>query len=333
MTMWSLSSWKRMSMTINPPANTFSYLGRFEHCLNTYFRSLNKQASGSHHLGRLVESMSYSTLDGGKRLRAMLVYLGAYCCLNASKTARPVLDAELKPEHDQWEGVDSAAVAIELMHCYSLVHDDLPAMDDDDLRRGKPTCHKAFDEATAILAGDALQTQAFSVIAQQGKNLTPEQRLQLIELLATASGYAGMVGGQAIDLALTNKPASYDQLVQMHQLKTGALISTAVVMGGICGGATGNQLEQLKSYGEAIGLAFQIRDDLLDEEGDTAHLGKQAGMDSAANKTTFPSIIGLDAAREEADLLKQKALDSLSDFSQRADALRELAAFIVERDR
>ena len=315
------------------PAQIFSYLNRFDHCLHSFFLSLKSQADASEHLSRLIESMAYSTLGGGKRLRGMLVYLGALCCFYENEANSSTPDPAIKPTLREWEGIDAAAVAVELIHCYSLIHDDLPAMDDDDLRRGKPTCHKAFDDATAILAGDALQAQAFSVLAELGHNLDPEQRLALIRQLGSASGSTGMVGGQAIDLALTDKQASFEQLIQMHQLKTGALISSAVVMGGICANASAVQLEQLKTYGDAIGLAFQIRDDILDEEGDTAQLGKQAGMDSAANKTTFPSLIGLEAARDRALILKQTALDSLSCFSDGADALRELADFVVERDR
>lgn len=328
-------------MSSSPPAQPFAYLGRFEHCLQSLFENLNRDSSSSPHLCKLAESMAYSTLGGGKRLRAMLVYLGANCCL-LDKSAAPghtgsnpaLPDAECRPGIEEWNGVDAAAVAIELIHCYSLVHDDLPAMDDDDLRRGKPTCHKAFDEATAILAGDALQAQAFSVLASFGHDLQPTQRLALIDQLATAAGgSAGMVGGQAIDLALTNRPASYDELLKMHNLKTGALISAAVVMGGICANADAKQLASLREFGQAIGLAFQIRDDLLDEEGDTARIGKQAGMDIAANKTTFPALIGAEAARNEARELKNRALDMLAGFGDGAEGLRALATFSIERDR
>lgn len=327
-------------MSSSPPAHPFAYLGRFEHCLQSLFESLNRDSSSSPHLCNLADSMAYSTLGGGKRLRAMLVYLGANCCLldksgpPGHKGINPALpEAELRPGIKKWDGVDAAAVAIELIHCYSLVHDDLPAMDDDDLRRGKPTCHKAFDEATAILAGDALQAQAFSVLTKFGHDLQPQQRLDLIDQLAIAAGSGGMVGGQAIDLALTNRPASYDELVQMHNLKTGALISAAVVMGGICANADAKQLTSLRAFGQAMGLAFQIRDDLLDEEGDTERIGKQAGMDTAANKTTFPALIGAEAARNEAAELKNRAFGALKDFGAGAEELRALATFSIERDR
>lgn len=321
-------------MASNPYAQTFLYLDRFEYCLQLYFESLTPHAGSSKHLERLLDSMSYSSLGGGKRLRAMLVYQSAQCCSSLDNSnSGLVLDPTARPTLRDWSGVDAAAVAVELIHCYSLVHDDLPAMDDDDLRRGKPTCHKAFDEATAILAGDALQARAFAVLASLGQNLDAQQRLTLIQTLALASGDAGMVGGQAIDLALTNHPGSYEELVEMHSLKTGALISSAVAMGGIAANASADQVTALSLYGKAIGLAFQIRDDLLDEEGDTARIGKQAGMDSAANKTTFPALIGMDAAREEANKQKQLAFEALAVFGDSANGLRELANFMIERDR
>lgn len=322
-------------MTTNTTDKIFAYRARFEHCLQTLFENADNQSShASAHLTRLNASMSYATLDGGKRLRAMLVYLGAQCCLNADTNlslSQP--NAQKRPKLDDWHGIDAAATAIELIHCYSLIHDDLPAMDDDTLRRGKPTCHKAFDEATAILAGDALQTLAFTVLSEYGHDLNNSQRVKLVSQLAQASGAAGMVGGQAVDLALTDQPANYDELVQMHQLKTGALISAAVVMGGICASASDANIDLLKDYGDAIGLAFQVRDDLLDLEGDPALIGKQTGMDTAANKTTFPALIGFNEARQKAILLKNKALDNLAAFGESAEPLRELAEFAVGRDR
>ena len=271
---------------------------------------------------RLKESMRYSVLDGGKRVRPLLVYATGEA-LNI-----PV------------ELLDKPAAAIELIHVYSLIHDDLPAMDDDDLRRGKATAHIAFDEATAILSGDALQTLAFEILSQQHflqqpqplHKISAQNQLKIINILSTAAGMRGMVEGQAIDLAAVGKKLSEQQLENMHHHKTGALIRASVQMASFCSdSATQEERNKLLDYAGAIGLAFQVHDDILDIESDTQTLGKQQGADIAADKPTYPSIIGLDAAKLKAKKLYQDALDSLSGFGSEADLLREIAGFIVKR--
>ena len=226
---------------------------------------------------RLHQAMRHAVLGGGKRMRALLVYASGM-----------LLQADEATLH-------APAIAVELIHAYSLVHDDLPAMDDDDLRRGKPTVHIAFDEATAILAGDALQTRAFEQLAAAAVDAT--LRVDWLATLAQASGAAGMCGGQALDIDATGTRQTLDHLQRMHALKTGALIRAAVRMGGLAGGADAPTLARLDDYADALGLAFQIRDDLLDIEGDSATLGKTAGKDVAQDKATFPALIGLDASR------------------------------------
>ncbi len=263
----------------------------------------------------LLDALRYSSLGGGKRIRAMLVYMAAQACQSSD------IESEM---------VDCAAAAVELIHCYSLIHDDLPAMDDDDLRRGKPSCHIAFGEANAILAGDALQTLAFTMLTKAGRS-DDQLRLVLLAQLTEAAGINGMIGGQAIDLAVTNKTLSYSELVAMHRLKTGALIEAAVAMGASCSKATTHQQQALSDYAQAIGLAFQIQDDILDIEGESIDIGKTKGADIAANKATYPAILGLQAAKAEAQALCDKALISLSIFDQDAAPLRDLAHFIVNR--
>ena len=264
---------------------------------------------------RLHEAMRYVSLDGGKRVRAVLVYI------TGTALSLPL------------DELDGPACAIELIHAYSLVHDDLPAMDNDDLRRGKPTCHKAFDEATAILTGDALQSLAFEILASDPAMTTNQQaRLAMIRELAHASGSRGMAGGQAIDIAAEGRQLNLDALQTMHRYKTGALIRAAVRLGSIGQGALTNvQRQQLDHYAEAIGLAFQIRDDILDVEADTATLGKPQGSDQARGKPTYTSLLGLDGAKEKARALHQQALDSLQAFGPQADPLRWLSSYIVER--
>jgi farnesyl diphosphate synthase len=224
---------------------------------------------------------------------------------------------------------------VELIHAYSLVHDDLPAMDDDDLRRGKPSCHRAFGEAYAILAGDALQSLAFQILAQEDPQDTGAAiRLQMIRKLALASGSRGMAGGQAIDLAATGQQLNIAELEDMHIHKTGALIRASVILGAVCGnGVDSAQLACLDHYAKCIGLAFQIRDDILDVEGETETLGKNTGMDQHRKKSTYPALIGLDAARERARELHADAIDSLSGFDENADPLRWISAYIIERER
>ena len=266
-------------------------------------------------LAQLQQATSYCVLNGGKRLRPVLVY--------AAATA-------VNP--DRLELTRRCAAAIELIHAYSLVHDDLPAMDDDDLRRGKPSLHKAFDEATAILVGDGLQARAFELLAA-APDCTAEQRVAMIETLARAAGPAGMVGGQFLDIRATNTALTVDELRSMHSLKTGALIRAALAMGGIAAGAGDEQLRALDVYGCRIGLAFQVVDDILDVEGDTATLGKTRGKDLDANKATYVRLLGLDGARAEALELRDAAIDALEIFGASADKLRELARYIVARDR
>lgn len=262
----------------------------------------------------LHKAMAYSLLSGGKRVRPVLAYASAA----AITTETPPL-------------LDQAACAVECIHAYSLIHDDLPAMDDDDLRRGQPTCHKQFDEATAILAGDALQTLAFELIADSDQG-SPQTRLQLLKTLAQSSGDKGMVAGQAIDIASVDSQLQIDQLELMHNHKTGALIRASVLMGALATEfATDKQLQALEAYAAAVGLAFQVQDDILDVTSDTETLGKQQGADEALNKPTYVSLLGLDGARKKAAQLHQQALDALADFDQKAAPLRGLSAYIVER--
>lgn len=261
---------------------------------------------------RLKQAMRYSALNGGKRVRAALVYASAHA---VAGTAPPACDA--------------IACALELIHAYSLVHDDLPAMDDDRLRRGQPTCHIAFDEATAILAGDALQTLAFECLATA--ELPADLRCQLVLALAQASGHAGMAAGQDMDLAAENRAITLPELENLHRHKTGALISASVRMGALAAGATHAQLAALDTYSAAIGLAFQVQDDILDIESSTEALGKTQGADIAHNKSTYPGLMGLDAAKQLAARLEQEALQALDSFGDHADALAGLARYIVQR--
>ncbi|MGM8225923.1 (2E,6E)-farnesyl diphosphate synthase [Cellvibrio sp. ARAG 10.3] len=266
---------------------------------------------------RLRDAMRYSLFNGGKRVRPILAYASG---LAVGDTLTQAQQASL----------DAVACALECVHAYSLVHDDLPAMDDDDLRRGKPTCHIAFDEATAILAGDALQTLAFELLSD-APHLDAACKLALLQQLTRASGVRGMVLGQAIDLAAVNQQLNLDQLETMHRHKTGALISASVAMGAIVCGADATRLQALTTYADAIGLAFQVQDDILDVTTDTAILGKQQGADVARNKPTYVSLLGLDNARAKAQELHQQALAALADFDQRAQPLRALSAYIIER--
>jgi farnesyl diphosphate synthase len=264
---------------------------------------------------RLHAAMRHAVLLGGKRMRPLLVYA-------AGSAFGATVDT-----------LDAPAVAVELIHAYSLVHDDLPAMDDDALRRGQPTVHVAFDEATAILAGDALQSLAFEVLAATGA--ADATRVELLRTLAIASGAAGMCGGQALDLAATGNGStlSVQALERLHSLKTGALIRAAVRMGALCGGASDDELEHLDRYADALGLAFQVRDDILDIEGDSATLGKTAGKDVAQDKATFPALIGLDASRTRLDELRRTMDDALAPFGERTSALAALGRMAIERDR
>ncbi|MDH3761373.1 MAG: (2E,6E)-farnesyl diphosphate synthase [Gammaproteobacteria bacterium] len=264
---------------------------------------------------RLHQAMRYAVLAPGKRVRPILVYATA-----------SALDIDL-------QRVDGAACAVEIIHAYSLIHDDLPAMDDDDLRRGRPTCHREFDEATAILAGDALQALAFYIISHDPA-MVPDAaaRLQMIEKLSLFSGSRGMAGGQAIDLAAVGKSLNIAELETMHIHKTGALIRTCIQLAALSTDELDDsQFQALDSYAKSIGLSFQVQDDILDVIGDTATLGKTQGADSARNKPTFPSIIGLQASQEKARDLHQHALQALSIFGEEADILRYISAWFVER--
>lgn len=262
----------------------------------------------------LKTAMHYAATGGGKRVRPLLIYA------TASLAGK---------ELDQVPGVDACAVAVELFHTYSLVHDDLPCMDNDDLRRGRPTVHKAFDEASALLVGDALQTMAFQLIAQSALN--DAQKVQVITSLSTAGGMAGMAGGQAIDLASVGKQLKQNELEQMHRLKTGALLRAAVQIGAIAIHLNEQEKKSLDVFARALGLAFQVVDDILDASSDSQTLGKTAGKDAAANKPTFVSLMGLEGAREFARKLHQEALDSLSIWGDNADLLRAIASKVVNR--
>ena len=263
----------------------------------------------------LHAAMRYVTLDGGKRVRASLVYATGLA-VGAPDTA-----------------LDVPACDVELIHAYSLVHDDLPSMDNDDLRRGKPTCHKAYDEATALLAGDALQSLAFEILAQDAAlTISAPQRLNMIALLARAAGSQGMAGGQAIDLASAGQAISLTQLEDMHRRKTGALIHAAVMLGAHTRENTNAaKLQALEQYSRAVGLAFQITDDILDVEGRADTLGKNPGVDQARGKPTYTSVLGLAEAKKRAKMLRAQALESLTPLGDNGTLLADLAEFIIER--
>ena len=273
--------------------------------------ALLKESDG--HENRVIEAMRYVALAGGKRVRPFLV----------------TASAELF-------GVDRgralrAAAAVEMVHCYSLVHDDLPAMDDDDLRRGKPTCHIAFDEATAILAGDALLTYAFEVLGDAATHDDASVRADLVVALAQASGQAGMVGGQMIDLYAEDHEFDVPEITRLQRMKTGALIAVSCDMGAILGTASDQARHALRAYAHDVGLAFQIADDLLDVEGDEAEVGKKTGKDANAGKATFVSLLGVERAHEQAEMLSDQAREHLKVFGAEADPLRELSVFVVHR--
>jgi len=262
---------------------------------------------------RLVDAMRYATLGGGKRLRAFLVMETANLFSVSETCAARV------------------AAAVEMLHAYSLVHDDLPAMDDDDLRRGKPSTHKAFDEATAILAGDALQTRAFEVMAEPDTHSDPEARCDLVMAFGAAVGARGMVGGQMIDMVTEGQTLDAPAVTRLQALKTGRLIQFSAEAGAILGRAPYRQRHQIAAYGRDLGTAFQIADDLLDVEGTTEETGKTAGKDAAAGKATMVAILGPEMARAHADMLASQAADHLEGFGERAVLLRALAAYVVRR--
>ncbi|MEY8197957.1 MAG: (2E,6E)-farnesyl diphosphate synthase [Colwellia sp.] len=267
----------------------------------------------------LIEAMRYGLLIGGKRMRPYLAYITG-----------EAVSADLND-------IDAVAGALECIHAYSLLHDDLPAMDDDDLRRGKPTCHKAFDEATAILAGDALQTLAFDILANhtfstnQSISKMPIQ-VKLIQKLVRASGYQGMCGGQALDLAATGKDISLGELEVLHSLKTGALLEASVLMPAMCSGkVTSEDKKILSEYAQLIGLAYQVQDDIIDLTSTEEELGKPVGSDIAANKSTYPALLGLQGAQDKAENLLQQALQALARLPYNTQSLADFATFIVKR--
>ncbi len=265
------------------------------------------------HEADLFRAMRHGTLGGGKRLRPLLVLASAdLFAVSPSRALR-------------------VGAAVEMVHCYSLIHDDLPCMDDDDLRRGRPTVHKAFDEATAVLAGDALLTLAFEVLAAPQTHGDAEVRLELVRGLAEAAGGRGMVGGQAIDLAAEHRPLDLGSVTRLQQLKTGALIAFACGAGAMLGKIGGPLRQALHAYAHDLGLAFQITDDLLDAEGSVAATGKRVGKDAAAGKATFVSLLGIEPARVQARILARQAARHLDPFGERAGLLREIADFVIAR--
>lgn len=267
----------------------------------------------THTPARLHAAMRYSTLDGGKRVRPLLCHAAG-----AAFAAPP-------------EVLDVPACAVEMIHAYSLAHDDLPAMDNDTLRRGKPTCHVAYDEATALLVGDALQALAFHVLAQPLSGVAPDRQLQMLVLLADAAGSGGMAGGQAIDLQSVGQSLELPELELMHIMKTGALIRAAVLLGAHAGNATSAEIASLVRYANRAGLLFQVIDDILDAEADTATLGKTAGKDAADNKPTYVTLLGGARARDFAEELRADAIGALASFGDRAMRLRQLTDYIVAR--
>ncbi|TFL09335.1 polyprenyl synthetase family protein [Pusillimonas caeni] len=270
---------------------------------------------------RLHEAMRYSVMGGGKRVRAALVYAAGEACVPAGKSVTSA----------QGIALDHAAAAVELIHAYSLVHDDLPCMDDDALRRGRPTVHVQFDEATAMLAGDALQPLAFELLSQMP--VAPALVVQAVETLARCAGSLGMAGGQAIDCASVGLDLSQEQLQIMHGMKTGAMLEASVLLGGIVAGASSTARQGLEAYADAIGLAFQVVDDVLDVVSDTSTLGKTAGKDAAGNKPTYVSLLGLEGSRELLQALRQEAHAAVLPLGPAGTRLAELADYIVGRNR
>ena len=274
-----------------------------------------QDARASDALAGLEDAVRYALQAGGKRIRPCLVYAAAQAAGNGNTDVA---------------ALDDAACAMELVHTYSLIHDDLPAMDNDDLRRGRPTLHKAFDEATAILVGDGLQALAFELLAS-ANGLSAEARLQMVTVMAQAAGLGGMVGGQFVDIAATGSPLALVELQGLHALKTGALIRASLSLGGIAAGAPDADQAALEAFGAHLGLAFQVVDDILDVEGSAATLGKTGGKDAAAGKTTYVSLLGLEGARSAADALLADGLEALECFGDNANPLRDLARYIVQR--
>jgi len=275
---------------------------------------INQNAPGLS--SRIVSAMNHSIMAGGKRLRPIL-------CISACEAVGGSEEKCLKP-----------ACAIEMIHTYSLIHDDLPAMDNDDLRRGKPTCHIAFDEATAILSGDALLTLGFQVLSQKSNDLQEEdgfKRLDIIHQIAVAAGYKGMIAGQMLDILSEGKKLDLEELKQLHLAKTGALIEASIYSGGVLGGGTELQIAKLLEYGNNIGLAFQVTDDILNIEGDSDIMGKSVGTDHNRDKSTYPALIGLSASKQFAATLIERAVKALEVFDIEAEPLRAIARYVIER--
>lgn len=265
----------------------------------------------------LFRAMHYSLMAGGKRVRPILLLAAAEAVGDDAMDLMPF------------------ACAIEYIHTYSLIHDDLPAMDDDDLRRGRPTCHKMFGDAVAILAGDGLLTYAFELMTNQTlvSHIPPELVIKAIFIISKAAGVSGMVGGQAADILFEGKSIDFDTLSFIHTHKTGALLQASIEVGGLLGKGTETELLHLKRYGKALGLAFQIKDDILDVEGDSAVMGKPAGSDIRKNKPTYPAMFGIDEAKKKTHILLDEALSALAHFDKRAEPLRAIVHYVVERDR
>ena len=301
-----------MPMNFNKDSNLREFLIDSQERVNETLNQAIENVGGNETLSK---PMRYACVDAGKRIRPTLTY-GSALSVGGSI-----------PE------ADIPAAAVELIHCYSLTHDDLPSMDDDDLRRGKPAVHKAFGEATAILVGDALQSLAFELLSSSPSLIKPETQLKMLQTLANAAGYRGMAAGQAIDFNAKGKILSVVELEQMHKLKTGALIKAAVLLGALSHpGVNETELDALEIYATKIGLAFQVRDDILDEISATNVLGKPQGSDKAHGKPTYLSQTGLEAARTKTDTLANEAISALKNFSASADLLRELAEYVVRRD-
>lgn len=281
---------------------------RMDKLFNHYLKETQSPAS------TLQTAMAYSVFNGGKRIRPLMVYAAA-----------EAFEANL-------DEADAPACAIELIHSYSLIHDDLPSMDNSDLRRGKPTCHKVFSEAMAILAGDALQTLSFSILSTHPSSLSAEQRISMVKTLSEASGLLGMAGGQALDIESINKQLTIEELMQIYQLKTGALISASIKLGILAAAQPDPQIQvSIEKYADYLGLAFQIQDDLLDIESDTILLGKPQGLDSINNKITYPSIIGVEKTRQLIEELTELAMQSLLPLKDKGTTLKEIADLLLKR--
>lgn len=305
-----------------PPSNNAerfdlkAYLADRRQCINNALRLYLKGDAAP--ANGISAAMSYSLEAGGKRLRPILCLAASHAVGGRETDALP------------------AACALEMIHTYSLIHDDLPAMDDDDLRRGKPTCHQAFSEATAILAGDALLTQAFHLLAEHALRQDLNRRatwLAVMARLAEAAGHKGMIEGQMRDIASEGRPLALPELEQLHRLKTGALISAALYAGALIGEADDTAVTELKRYGQYVGLAFQVADDILNEEGDPLLMGKAVGTDQLRQKNTYPALLGLAAAKAKAVDLVNQALRSLARFDNKADPLRAIAQYVIDRQR